>query len=294
MSHFITYLALERPAAVTAAETVAAFRRLAGSLPMEIEAVSPSRSLPGEALVLTVSHAPVTVMFIDQPLPRDAWEAAAAGSIVWPGAAAAMEGARAHVIVALLNDAKDHASALNGASAVTMVAGALAALLPVAAAVFTEARSIVKGGGITEMAARFAQGQVPDLLWTSMSFRPGAALRDGRPSTAAMTTGLAAFIGREIEFLPAPLTPAEIAQRLIGLCQYLIVNGLVIKDGETVGLTKDEKIRVRYTMRSTPPATPVLLMSLETADPAAPPPIAGPRSSGLSSAPRAAFGKRGL
>ena len=115
---------------------------------------------------------------------------------------------------------------------------------------------------------------MPDTLWTRISFLRGAPVPGGTPTVAAFTTGLAAFIGREIEFQPAPLQPVEVAQRLVGLCQYLIVNGPVIRDGETVGLSEREKIRVRHAPAGQRPGVPVLLMSLEVADPA----VSGPQT----------------
>lgn len=301
MSHFITYLALDRPASVSADETITAFSALAGSAPMRIELAGQPNSTPGEAFVVLVNGSPVTVMFIGAPLPPDAWEEAAARSIVWRDAAETMRKTQAHVIVALLQDTQNHLAALSGAAAVTMVAGALARQLPVAATIFTEAQSIVKGGGIESMASGFAQGQVPDLLWTTLSLMRGPATPDGRVTTAALTIGLLPFVGREIEFEPAPLQPVEIAERLIGLCKYLILNGPIIKDGETVGLTEKEKIRVRYAAAGQRPGVPVMSMTLERHDPAAghfapqpsPAPISGfgaPTFSGQR--PAVTFGKR--
>lgn len=266
MSHFITYLALERFASVTATEAVAAFGTLAGSFPMQVTSAGPAKGAPGEAFILSVGGATVTVMFVDKPLPEDAWRRAAALSIPWPDAAAAMRRTRAHVIVALLENTADHAHALNGAAAVTMVAGALSTRLPVAATVFAESEAIVTADEIKRSARNLASGKLPDTLWMTTAFGRGPVLADGRQTTEARTSGLAAFVGREIEFEPVALKPFDVASRLVGLCNYLIASGPVIKDGETVGLTETEKIRVRYKRSGKYGSGPVMLLTLETED----------------------------
>lgn len=286
MSRFITYLALDQMAALSSRQVIDAFRQAAGSAPMRIEPVGPDRDKAGEAIVVQVNGAPATVMFIDQPLPADAWQEAAARSLTWREAGTAMAATRAHVIVALLNDTTEHDAALNGAVAVSMLAGALAQRLPVAAAIFTEAQTIIPGSEAARIATALGQGQLPVHFLVGLSYLRGPALHDGRPTMAAMTTGLLPFVGRELELTPTALQPVEIAQRLLGLSQYLIVQGPVIKDGETVGLTEREKIRVRYAAAGQRGGVPVMLMTLETQDPATPRPGGAPA--------RPTFGKRGL
>ena len=53
------------------------------------------------------------------------------------------------------------------------------------------------------------------------------------------------FIGREIEWMPVPMDPADVAERLLSKCGYLIGQGPVMRDGEPVGLSAKERIAVR-------------------------------------------------
>lgn len=171
------------------------------------------------------------------------------------------------MVVALVQPARTHLEALGGASAVTLAAGAVASLAPVVGAVFTEAQTLAKGADIVGFARDLAAGETPALLWSSLIFLQGPDLPNGAPTAAALTTGLRPFIGREIEFHPAPLRPTEIAERMVGLISYLAVNGPVIRDGETVGLSPVERIRVRYADQCQRPGIPVLILNLETSDP---------------------------
>lgn len=287
MSRFITYLALDSMAALSPEQVVDAFRDATGSAPMRIEPVNPGHGTVGDAIVVLVNSAPVTVMFIDKPLPADAWQGAAENSVTWREAKDVVHHTRAHAIVALLQETTDHGAALNGAVAVTMLAGVLAQRLPVVAAIFTEAQTIVPGNEAARSAAALAGGQLPVNLLVGLSFLRGPALPDGHPTMAALTTGLLPFVGREIELAPTPLQPVEIARRLLGLGQYLIVQGPVIKDGETVGLTESEKIRVRFAPAGQRAGVPVMLMSLESEGRTAPRPNSSPPS-------KPTFGRRSM
>lgn len=96
------------------------------------------------------------------------------------------------------------------------------------------------------------------LLWLSLTWLDVPVPANTPRQLVALTTGLAPFIGREIEFMPSTLPPATIAQRVISTAQYLITNGLVLKDGDTLGVTETEKIRVRFAERGQRPAVPVV------------------------------------
>jgi hypothetical protein len=50
---------------------------------------------------------------------------------------------------------------------------------------------------------------------------------------------------------------------MLGLCQYLITHGPAVKDGETVGLTPDEKFRAQYREQGRRPGVPILELSYE-------------------------------
>ena len=65
-------------------------------------------------------------MFIDRPLPEDAWREAAAGSLVWRDAAEDDAGGlRLMSSLRCWRSRADHPHALNGAAAVTLVGAAV-------------------------------------------------------------------------------------------------------------------------------------------------------------------------
>ena len=292
MSHFTTYLALTSPASVMEGRAIETLNALAGEAPYRAE----SRGLSdgdGKSYILQINGLGVSVTFVDRQLPPDAWEVAAKRNVPWPDAGDVMRFTRAHAVVALVGDCYDHATAVAGASAVTLAAGALARHLPMAATVFTESNGIDEGDGIWHMAMALAAGRFPDMLWMTLSYFTGGPMPDGTPTNGASTHGLLPFIGRELQLEPAPLPQTEIAKRLAGLFQYLVANGPVIRDGQPVGMASLEKTIAHFMPEGREPSTPVIQLTLEVSPTVAPeaiePAIAAPKSDG---APRAVFGKR--
>ena len=289
MSHFITYVALRHPALLSAERLVARYRELYSEEAYRIEApaVSPP---PGKPIVLALDGMAVTVFFVDQPLPENAYEEALRLDRVWPNARAVMAESTAHVIVTLLADPEGHLPSLNGAAAVTLVAGVLADLLPAVALVSTEGRVIMPPETYAQRAAALAKHEIPVDFWTSMLFLDETPNAPGPQRITALSFGLLPFIGRELEFNPVALPLYEVAQRLVGLFQYLILNGPVIKDGDALGMTAGEQIRARYRNEGRRPGIPVIELTLEGPTSASP---AAEGANAKSTRPSGVFGKRG-
>ena len=64
--------------------------------------------------------------------------------------------------------------------------------------------------------------------------------------SAGFTQGMTALGHMELEAQDWPEKPSDLRERLQGLALYLLNNGRVIKDGDTVGQSASEKIRVVY------------------------------------------------
>jgi hypothetical protein len=92
----------------------------------------------------------------------------------------------------------------------------------------------------------------PFTLWLDvLPFRSGAMI-------AAATKGLAAFVGREIEFETAKLDLPAVIDNVAGLAVYLVEHGAVIKDGSTFGGADEPgRFRIRYANSTRFPGLPV-------------------------------------
>jgi hypothetical protein len=87
-----------------------------------------------------------------------------------------------------------------------------------------------------------------------VDFRP--LVDGGRPSL--FTTGLAAFGLMEIEVAGSSLAPDDLGQMASNIATYLIENGPVIRDGDTVGGDERQRILARHAPSMVGRAGPVL------------------------------------
>jgi hypothetical protein len=298
---FIAYVALAKPAALTAAMVIDRVGLSFAGVPIAMSAAGSGPALPGEAMLVTIEGKPYTVISVEQPLPRDAWHSAVELDRVWPEASEAMAQQRAHLIVASLTAPASHGDAMEMAAAISMITAAIVSLSDALAVIWSNGDVISEARTFQMQALGLANRQLPIDRWIGFTWLDGPPTDKGERTLACLTTGLRPFVGRELEFLPAPLPPVTIAQRLIGTCQYLIANGLVLGDGETLGISQSERIRVRHAAQGQRPGVPVLKLSVEMLDQPPAPPPSGPVS-GLGAAKpvtgapqgKPVFGRRGL
>lgn len=259
MSNFITYLALERDVSVAHGQLARRYAELYPKALKQLDPVEGSPSTePGQSIVLTLDGLVITVMFLAAPLPDDSYMDALALEMVWPESKLALKKMRSHVIVASLQASIDYASAVRTATAVTMVSNALASLLPTLAVISDEGQTVVPPDRFMAETLALVAGETPVSLWTSLIFRSESRDTDGNPRLTVMTNGLLPFIGRELELYATTLKPYDAASRVIGLCQYLITSGPVIKDGDSVGMTDEEKIQAVYRAEGIRAGVPII------------------------------------
>lgn len=98
-------------------------------------------------------------------------------------------------------------------------------------------------GPFQEIARLPYEDSFPTMLWVATTIVPGTG--EDAPMIA-MTTGMEAFDLMEIESVGSPESAEELHSRLQMLIGYLLENGLVIKDGDTIGETASERIQVVY------------------------------------------------
>lgn len=261
-SRFLTHLALDASDVLSSAQIVSAFQKMFSQTTHTIKLIDGISAKAGSAQIVDVDGCLITLMFVDQPLPQDAWEISAKRSLTWPGAAEAMSETEAHIVLALLHGATNHSAALAGATAISLLSGALATALPVKAVIFTESEAIAQQDDIIAIAKDLGEhGQIPSTFWMTLELMRSEPLPDGSHQAAAITTGLRAFTGREVEFEPSSMQIEELGKRVIGLSGYLMTNGPVLADGDTVGLSPTENIRVRHLAQGQRAGIPIYSLS---------------------------------
>jgi hypothetical protein len=195
----------------------------------------------------------IAVMAMPVPIPQDPglWARAAA---TWPEAGAVAARHRSHIIVSSFGDGKHQ---LSHARAATAVIGALIAVTPGCCAVVWRAK-VARSAKIWLEMSRRSFAPFPDYpctLWFDvLPFRSGTMI-------GAVTMGVSAFAGREIEFETEKLSLPVVMDKVVGLAAYLVEHGAVLKNGDTFGGDETEHFKIRFRHSTRFPGLPVFFCS---------------------------------
>jgi hypothetical protein len=189
-------------------------------------------------LAFRVGESDVIMGLMPAPIPWGDLEGPCQTSWIWPDAAEAMKKHAQHLIVTVSSEV----SPLERARLLTQVVAAIIGSgQGVVGVYWGDATLVVSPEVFREFAVKVLPHGPPLHIW--IDFRVG---RGENGKTAGFTTGLAPLGHMEIETLNATEPPGELRERLIGLSGYLLENGPVINDGDTVGEDANERIRVIY------------------------------------------------
>jgi hypothetical protein len=189
-------------------------------------------------LAFSVGELQVILGLMPAPLPWSDLEGPCATSWLWPKAAEELRPHKQHLIVTVMGEA----SALERTKLLTQVVASIAATCPQTVGIYWgNATLVISPPVFREFATEMLPDGLPLFIWIDFRVGPGPGGK-----MAGFTHGMTAFDLMEIETLNSPEQPGELRERLFGLCGYLIENGPVIRDGDTVGEDANEKIRVIY------------------------------------------------
>jgi hypothetical protein len=247
MSRFVSYLVQTGPLRVTAGEIVARMRSLYPQATTSFVPVGAAQAqLPADTVSVAVGEHVVMVEPIAVPLPAIAYHGAAAAETDWPGAEAALGAGTTYLVVSLRQAAIGHGPAVKGALAVTMVLCALSSFGFSIGAVWSPGATVANRVRLARIAEMLDGGELPALFWVGVRLEAGVADNGREATTTAITSGLAAFIDREIEFLPAVIDRNALAILLRFLCATIVREGHVLLDRETYVLSDTETLRVTF------------------------------------------------
>lgn len=256
MSNPLTLVLLEDPATPDMFAVVQALRARHPELSAEvIERTSPAGTHqgPADTPLIRCGGQFVAVMSMPAPIPEDAnlWSRAATA---WPEGRTIAERHRGHLIVAVVGKSE---RLLPVARITTAVVGALIEVMPECCAVVWDTKVARSAEDWLDL-SRWSFAPFPDYpftLWIDiMPFRSSSGI-------CVMTTGLSAFVGREIEFETDRLTLPAMLEEVSSIAIYLIEHGPVISDGDTIGPSETERFTVRHMTSTRFSGLPVLFVS---------------------------------
>lgn len=189
-------------------------------------------------LSFRVGSADVILGKMPAPFPWSDLEGPCTTSILWPNAADELRGHKTHVIVTVSGELDP----IDLSTLLTQATASLMATSPTALGVYWgNATLVVPKALFIDFATDVLPHGPPLHIW--VDFRVGT---DGDKSSSGFTTGMAALGHMEFESKNAAEPPGELRERFLGLAGYIVENGPVINDGDTVGEDANERIRVIY------------------------------------------------
>lgn len=176
---------------------------------------------------------PIPVPFGQQPIEKRAI------SSLWPTGAEFNEDYQAHSLVMVANS--ESLTGVERAELLSKVVASLVAISPETFAVVWPASDQLI---MPKVFRNVARSLLPDpllLIW--LNFSVG---KQPSGNFAVATIGLDRMDLMDLEILESNRSPAATVDFLASIADYLIRNGLIIKDGDTVGQAEGERIIVRF------------------------------------------------
>ncbi|MDO5077152.1 DUF4261 domain-containing protein [Corynebacterium sp.] len=176
---------------------------------------------------------PIPVPFGQEPIEKRA------ASSLWPNGADFNEQYQAHSLVMVANS-----ESLSGVQKAELLSKVVASLVAISRETFAVVWPASDQLIMPEVFRNVACSMLPDPLlpiWLNFSFGTQSS-----GNFAAATVGLDRMDLMDLEMPESTKTPGETLDFLAGVADYLIRNGLVIKDGDTVGQEEGERIIVRF------------------------------------------------
>lgn len=192
-----------------------------------------------DILSFEVNNTSIILAPMGAAIPWSELEGPCATSILWKDVEKDVKKHTNHMVVTVMSD---DLSPIEISNVLTQATAAILSTCPNALGVYWgNATLLIPKNIFCDFATKILPENPPVHIW--VDFRVGP---DEEGISSGFTTGLAALELMEIEAIKVPEPYSELRERLTSLADYLLNNGMVIKDGDTVGGDQDEKIKVRY------------------------------------------------
>ncbi|HVE79085.1 MAG TPA: DUF4261 domain-containing protein [Gemmatimonadaceae bacterium] len=196
----------------------------------------------------------VAVAVMGSPIPWDDLEWPAKLAWQWPQATEVLRAHAAHAIVHVVSDQLD---TIDVRLLLTRLVAAVVASSDPAGVYWGDALAVHEPSFFLEQAADASRDSLPLMLW--LGFHPF----EDDEGVSAYTLGMRAFDHMELEVEKSQRSVSEVLASLGDVAHYLLTTGAEIADGDTVGSTADERVRVRHAPAMLDPTRTVYKIALD-------------------------------
>jgi len=218
------------------------FLKQAAKLRIDGKAVSGIERDKNGVFSFNVSDQFVAIIHVSAPHPSDDLEGPLTTSWMWPKKPS-IEGVRehrSHLLITLTCGVSGPVQRRRTLTAVT----ALAAKQPGVMAVFwPDATHVIFPSVFVDMAKVFNSPGAPPPLYLWVDLR---AFRNDDGTVDLFTTGLASLGHMELEIVNIAMEIGDLREWVIDIMNYLLEHGPVLKHGQTIGMTADQKLHIRH------------------------------------------------
>jgi hypothetical protein len=218
-----------------------------------IATAAESQSKPG-VMTFSMDGDRAGMALVAKPLPWSDLEGPCAAAWYWPQAAAAFRRHAAHLIATVMPEGRDRLATALRLTAMVAASGATSHALGV---YWGPGRLVHAPEAFLQESLHMSRENLPLNLW--VDFRLGQN-EDGTHSL--FTTGLAAFGYREMEIWDSRRSPQSLRDSAYNVAHYVLEKGSVLKQGETIGGTEEEKIPIRVEPSRWDGATTVIRLDI--------------------------------
>jgi len=207
-----------------------------------------------EALAATAGDAELMIGLMTAPIPWPELEGPCASAFWWPEAAEVMKAHAAHLIVGL------RAEEMVPVERNLWLTALIAAVLSTgeASGVYWGAGALVMPPELfMEAATTMTHEVLPLDLW--IDFRVS---REEDGSISLFTTGLEDLGHMDLEISRSSVEPGTARESAWNVAHYLLDQGPVLNDGDSIGFGPDEQIRIRHVPSMWNPAKTVIRLEL--------------------------------
>lgn len=183
----------------------------------------------------TIDGEVVAIALMPTPIPSGDIVGTAQYAYNWPHALEELENHTGHAIVSIMSGSK---SPLDRFTLLTKVLHAVLATSN-AIGVYQGTQSLlISRSQYLENAVLLLEDKSPVMLWIYIG------LRESNKKNSAYTYGLTHFHKQEIEVIDSALSLEDLYDLLQNINGYIVGSDVTFKDGETIGMSADQKIPI--------------------------------------------------